>query len=261
MSRAIASALLLAGSVLAYAPVPSDGYELRGPALPKGTVLLVTDKMHCQYEGGFNHTIDKTFRVEVLAVKGRDITKQRIAWEKYLHHSGPDGAVGTSRPNPLTGRAALFEKAAGWSATLEKVTGDDRLTGERPWSTDDVYYPTRRVKVGDSWDVPEAELKEHLQHTANIRADVAKARMRFVRLAEVSGQRCAEVEMTMSIKGRYRDHALALEMNTKLVSFRSLRHGLDLKTRSEGDFAQGTGDSKMTGRQVCEYTLTIEKKP
>src|SRR5262245_41143291 len=43
MSRAIASALLLAGLVLGYAPLATDGHDLRGPKLAAGTVLLIKE--------------------------------------------------------------------------------------------------------------------------------------------------------------------------------------------------------------------------
>jgi hypothetical protein len=260
MSRAIASALMLAGLVLAYPPLPTAAYDLRGPGLPKGMVLLVTDRMDCTYKGGYRMKHDKAFRVEILASAGRVVSRQRVTWEKYLYSSGVGPRAESSTSHPLTGRTALFVRADDWSATLEGEAGTVGSL-EQPWSPHDVYHPTRRVKIGDSWDVPDEELKAHLLLTGNIRADSAKARMRLVRLAEVAGQRCAVVEGTISVEGRFKHLDDGLKMTGKFIIFRSLRHGLDLKSRDDCDFEIRRTGSTQTGRQTLEYTVRVEKKP
>jgi hypothetical protein len=282
MSRAIATALLLSGCVLAYAPVATDGHDLRGPKLAAGTVLLIKETgrltdgvLELDLGGGttkrtkMEYTTAKERRVELQAVEGRQVTKQRVEWARFDQTIRVDGGE-VEKTNQLAGRAVVSERKKGaWSSSVEAPKADDPanlLAGFYPWSADDLFFPARGVKVGDSWDVPEKELKDHYKEVLKTDLSSARAKVTFKALETVGGEPCAVVEIALKIKGTTDTDGVAMgvEATSKLTTRRSLRTGLNVRVKMESEVTTTLGGSltgKMTARESSEHTLTVAKKP
>jgi hypothetical protein len=277
MSRAIASALLLAGLALAYAPLPTEGHDLRNRRLPADTVLLIKESsrltdgvMEIDVGGGtqkmkLNTSTVKEQRVELLAVEGnRRVTKQRITWVKFDQKVDRDGEV-SDQPNPIRGRTVVFElKKGGWEPKAPDPDGP--LTGCVAWSADDVLFPARRVKPGDTWNVPEKELKAHYKEVMKADLDTATAKGRFKAVEMVGGESCAVVEVELRIKGKVEMNGTPVTMDStdRMTLWRSLRTGLNVRTTMDGSLSFSTSTPltlKMTAKQRSEHTLSVEEKP
>jgi hypothetical protein len=275
MSRAVASALMLAGLVLAYAPLPTEGHDLRNRKLAAGTVLLVKEVSRMsdgvmEIDAGgpekrkMNVSTAKEQRVELLAVEGnRRVTKQRVTWVKFSQKMD-DGAV-SDQKNPLGGRTMVFElKKGGWESKGPEEGGP--LAGLTAWSADDVLFPARRVKPGDTWDVPEKELKAHFKEVMKADLDVAAAKGRFKAVEVVGGESCAVVEVELRIKGKMEMNGSSVTIDSagKMILWRSLRTGLNVRATTDASQTLSLSKPlalKMTAKQHSEHRLSVEKKP
>jgi hypothetical protein len=277
MSRAIASALLLAGLALAYAPLPTEGHDLRNRRLPADAVLLVKEVsrmtdgvLEIDAGGGtekrkMNLSTVKERRVELLVVEGnRRVTKQRITWVKFDQKVEHDGEV-SDQKNPLRGRTVMFELKKGvWEPNADVREGP--MAGVLAWSADDVLFPARRVKPGDTWNVPEKDLKAHYKEVVKADLDTATAKGRFRSVEVIGGEACAVVEVELRIKGKMEMNGTPVTMYStdRMTLWRSLRTGLNVRTTMEGSLSFSTSTPltlKMTAKQRSEHTLSVEKKP
>lgn len=281
MRHALASALLLAGLTWPFPPAPTDGHDLRGGGVARGTVLLLeesgrlSDAILEQEVGGkrvpieMGYTAAKTARLEVLAVEGRRPVKYRVAWSRFDRALTLAGAQ-IDKESPLAGRAAVFERKAGaWSAAVEKPRPGDPanlLALVRPWACDESLYPARRVKVGQSWEVPEADLKAYFLEAAKMKLSSGKGRGTFEAVESVDGEPCAVVAFTFTLSGTTESDGTTFTTDSKdrWVVRRSLRTGLTLRGKTESESRSTLGGDlkgKLTGKESAEMTLKVDKAP
>jgi hypothetical protein len=156
-------------------------------------------------------SVDSTFESEtesdVLAVGGGRIThlREKVVSETERRSIRVGGETTTDeRPSPLTGETVDYRKAGGgWAITLvgKPPTPEqaEELKGYPPPSLYRELLPARPVAVGESWEVPPAELRRLLG--ARVRVDSGRWTMTFTRVVVVNGERCAEIAEDVEVRG------------------------------------------------------------
>jgi hypothetical protein len=285
---ALLTAALLAPLAVPRPPVPAPkGYDLRGPALEKG--LKLTLKRSSTMKDGdlemdaggakraFKVTSVETTEkeVELLAVEGRQPTRlstRVVKGENKLTYTGPGAPPEVKNANPLAGltvRSDLEKDAKGkraWKHALDKgeVTDEQRPFFDRlgAWSPEDGFFPARKVRAGESWDVGTKDLTTFAGGGPKMKGFSAKGRGKLRGVERYDGETCAVVEITLTLKGTEETGGLSLafESTAKVTVYRSLRRGINLKTTTEST-TKATSDKvkiRLSGKEQTVTTATVK---
>lgn len=244
-----------------------ETYDLRGPAPEKGHIYLSKAKMHIKNAdltikaGGqtLNLTQSMTMTGEeeekVLAVSGRTVTKSQAKVIKdtvdtVASFGGQEQKE--SKKNELQGEVIVSERTGDgkWKHTLVDTKPSDDQKKELnkrlgPESEDDLY-PAEKVKVGHTWTVDAAAMKKFF---GNSFTDIkGKMSQKFVKVEDYDGEACAVIESTGPIKAKMNDEdaKLAVELDLKSTTWRSLKTGMDVRVKYEGKIRMA-GKQKMDG--------------
>ncbi|MBA4062255.1 MAG: hypothetical protein C0501_00850 [Isosphaera sp.] len=276
-------------AVLAAGPGPADDktYDLRGPApTEKKTVVSkkkstikgadVTLKAAGQTIDGKQTLVETTEEeVKVLAVDGRQVTKAQTRVVKdeadtVLSVFGQE--MKESKKGDLHGEVIVSERTGPgkWKHRLvdnkptEKQQKElDKRVG--PENEDDLY-PPGKVKVGHEWEVDAAVLQRLLGGAIS---DLkGKMKLKFLRVEDVDGEECAVVESSGKITGVAKEDEgdLAIELDVKGLTWRSLKTGVDVRDKAEGkvkmsgkiDMDGVKADIVVSGPIVIEGTAKLK---
>jgi hypothetical protein len=285
---ALLAAALIAPAAVPRPPIPAPkGYDLRGPALEKG--LKLTVKRSAAMKDG-DMELDapdgkRTFKistvesaekeVEVVAVEGRQptrLTTRVVKGDQKLTYTGQGAPPEHKQANPLAGHtvnSALEKDAKGkraWKHTLTKgeATDEQKPYFERfgAWSPEDGFFPARKVRAGDTWDVGAKDLTTFPGGGPKLKRFTAKGRGKLRGVERYAGETCAVVEVTLTFKGTEVTGGLelAVETTAKLTMYRSLRRGITLKTTAESTTKATCDKPKMTlsGKEQTVTTVTVK---
>lgn len=264
----VLAAVATAGTVGA-----DDKYDLRGPAPAKGQAVVSNSKMVIkEAEANISvagmkvpMTMTMTFESkeerEVLDVDGRQITKmkEKVIKEGVKVEVNAFGQKNDEdKPGDLEGETVIGERSKDGKWTFKLV--DAKPTDEQakelkkkqgPESDDDLY-PTEKVAVGHTWDVNASKLKSL---TGNSMTDVkGKMKQKFLKVEKVDGEECAVIETSGKLTAKMvpeeeGDPAPNAEMELKATGWKSLKTGLEVKSKFEGKI-KIEGKQKAQGMEV-----------
>lgn len=284
---------VLAGALTASLAVPrpplppAKGYDLRGPALPRGLKLTVKRTASMKdgdmevdagagkmaWKVSFAESSEK--EVELLAVEGRQPTRlntRLVAGEQTVSYSGMGAPPEVKQANPLAGltvRSSLEKDAKGrraWKHDLEKGEpgAGQKAFFERvvAWSPEDGLFPARRARVGDTWDIGTKDLTTFPGGGMKMKGFRAKGKGTLRAVEKYQGEMCALVEITLTVQGTQQTGGLdlALEAVTKTTTYRSLARGLNLKATSETTIKASADSPKvrLVGQERAVTTVTVK---
>jgi hypothetical protein len=274
------SALLVAWGVVLGLLQPVSGlraaqdektYDLRGPALTKGQV--VHNKMVLKIQDA-----DTTLKIpgekpleikltmslvnekesKVLLVDGRSVTLCR---SKIIQDRSDITLGGSDQPDTLhgvlEGETVISERSEDgkWNHLLidtkptekHKRELEERIGIE---SGDDLY-PVEKIKIGHSWRIRAKSLTKVFDNAFT--GITGELQQKFLKVEDLGGQTCGVVETTGSVKCKMKDEDgvpnMDVEMELKMISWRSLNLGTELKEKIEGKIKL-SGPQKVNGETV-----------
>lgn len=261
---------------------PAKGYDLRGPALPKNLKLTIKTTASMKdgqlsldignnpisYKVSYTGGSEKV--AEMLAVTGRQPTHIRtrvVRDSQTAEYAGANAPPSVTTPSPLLGQTVeskLADKKWKHAVTAEKVS--DEMTAAlgrfAPWSPEDGLFPARKVRVGDSWDVDTKDLVTFAGGGVKLKGFTGKGKAKFRAVERCQGEPCAVVDYDLTTKGTQQESnvTMTLASTIKLTVYRSLRHGVTLKSVAEADIKATSEQFKlsMTGTQKTETLTTIK---
>lgn len=233
--------------------VPREaGYDLRGAApetgrvvrsvlrfqLTEGNILITVGDQSVQ--GAVEMNGLQVTEDEVLAGEGlsrvrlrylRDTLDIRRVFDREVERDSERG--------PLHGRTVMGRKSGEqWAFRLANGRPDADQSAalvELAGNYAPALYPSRRLRIGESWEVGAASMKRWLGHDL-IRSD-GRGRLTFRGLAEFGGERCAVIDATIDAVGQLEDpdgNLLELRIGMEGTIYRSLESHLDLTGTMEG---------------------------
>jgi hypothetical protein len=262
-------------------PVPKR-YDLRGPALKKGLVLVVSttsemkdaDADTVSGEGVVNRSkasgkLARELKYELLAVEGRVATRQRLTFNKATLTSTMNGVEGKV-PLGVDGKAFLCEQRAGgkWKVKLDKGSGDHMTDSLEkvltPWAPGDDWVPAERVAVGATWWRGSKALQDSFSEWGRLKDAKGRLRGKLRAVQKYRGEPCAVIDVELTIKGRTQVPGLLpmdVDVTSKVTIYRSLETGINLKAALESRFVQTTDEGALkqaTGTQKTEILTTVK---
>jgi hypothetical protein len=251
---AVGLAVLLAGGLGLTRAAQDEAYDLRGPAPKKGQVYHTTMKMTIKNADLTLKVAGQTLKLKqtmvvtgeeeekVLAVEGRQVTRSQARVIKDHLEMTDDAGETEKHPGELEGEVIISERTGEgkWKHSLvdtrptdkQKKELDKRLGPEN----DDELFPEGKVKVGHVWTVDAAAMKKFF---GNAFTDIrGKLNQKFLRVEEVDGEKCAVIEAAGPIRGKMKDDdgdgLLDVELDLKATSWRSLKTGVEVRSKFEG---------------------------
>jgi len=287
-SLALLAAAVAAPLAVPRPPVPAPkGYDLRGPALDKGLKLTIkrsstmkdgdmevdapTGKL--SFKVSSSETTEK--EVELVAAEGRQPTRlstRFVKGEQKATYTGQGAPPEVKQANPLVGqtvRSVLEKDAKGKRAWKHELAKGELSDEQRPyfdrfgaWSPEDGFFPARKVRVGETWEIGANDLKTFPGGGAKMKGFSAKGQGKLRAVERYGGEMCAVVEITLTVKGTQQNGGLALsiESTSKMTVYRSLRRGINLKTTGETT-AKATGDKPkltLSGKEQMVTTVAVK---
>jgi hypothetical protein len=271
---AVGAAVIVAGAVNVTAGRQDEAVSLRGPAPKKGQVTTSKSLFKIKNAdvtinfGGMKLEAKQTLTateeedVKVLAVDGRQATRvqTRVVKEKVDAVTSLGGQdMDDSKDGELQGQIIISERTgpAKWKHSLvdtqptekQKKELDKRVGPEN----DDDLYPEGKVKPGHTWEVDATALQKVFGGA--ITDLKGKLKMKFVKIEDLDGERCAVIEAAGKITGVAKEDEgdLDVELDMKGTTWRSLKTGLDVKDTASGKMKM-SGKIEMDGAKV-ELTL------
>jgi len=263
--------VLVFGGTLGLGRAADDEtYDLRGPAPKKGQVSVNKTTFKIKgasvtiNAGGMKLDAKQTLvateedEVKVLAVEGRQTTKAqtRVVKEQVETSTSLGGMdMDDKKAGDLEGEVIVSERTGEgkWKHTLvdtkpsakQKKELDKRVGPEN----EDDLYPAEKVKVGHTWTVDAAALQRVFG--GSITDLKGKLKMKFVKIEDVNGEACAVIESAGVIKGVAKEDegTLDVELDMKGTTWRSIKTGLDVKDKAEGNIKM-SGKLDMDGAKV-----------
>jgi hypothetical protein len=225
-------------------PGPQKGQAFRSETkvvLTNGTVVVHAGAE--RLEGACSMTMTNIEDDEILAVEGRQVTKQRttVITDDISRSVQIDGEKdsGTER-GPLVGEKILCERKDGkWKNALIGKEPTEKQKKELkffdPAENKDELYPEGKVKPGHTWKVDAAHLRKLLSPRCT--ALFGEASITFVRTTTLDGESCAVIYLSMNIKGRLLDddnNEASITLIVKGPEYRSLGSGYNVKSSLSG---------------------------
>ena len=268
----------LAGAALLLIALPSapavpqgePTYDLRGPAPVKGQVIRETTKMTLKdgtmtikvagekLEGKISMEGEAEDEVELLAVDGRRVTKastKKLKDEMKITMELGGEKMTETETDDLAGQTVISEWVKdGWKNTLKegKPTEEQEkaLKDFIGPESDDPIYPDKKVGVGAQWDIDAAALGK-LLGSSRVTNVSGKGKGKFQALEKVNGEPCAVIHMDIQLKCKMPsdDKEMDVELNGKVISYRSVKTGMDLKYKFEGK-GRFAGDMEEAGMKI-----------
>ena len=272
-------------------------HDLRGPGPVKGTVLtsesvatikdatvVIRSGQAELVVGTVTMDLEKTSRLEILAVDGRQATRTRLLISKdTLRSRGTvnDEKTDVTRPSPLTGKPIVGE----WTGTKWKHTLEKGERWFRPWTEaerdklDDLsgyhsgaaFYPAAPVPVGHRWDGDAEAIRQALLPSAKRGEVTGKASSVFRGLETVGGERCAVIETELTFKQMVdaRGKKGSMSFTGKRTAYRSLKSGETVKEEIDGRvtlvFEQESdgvkGEVEISGPMTGRDTVSVTRRP
>ena len=281
MKLAVGMSLMMAG-VVHLSARDDEAVELRGPAPKKGDTTLSKSVFKIKdadvkltvagmkLEAKQTLTATEEEEVKVLAVDGRQATKVQTKMLKEKVDSstslGGGDPMKDTKEGELQGEVIISErsKEGKWKHSLVDNKPNDKQKKELDKrvgpENDDELYPEGKVKVGHAWTVDASALQRIFG--GSIQELKGKIKMKFLAIEEVDGEMCAVIESVGVIKGVAKEDEgdLAVEMDMKGKTWRSLKTGLDIKDKASGTLKM-SGKVEMDGVKVdlvLEGPFTID---
>ncbi|MCE9529578.1 MAG: hypothetical protein K8T89_00325 [Planctomycetes bacterium] len=281
--------LCLAIGIPTISVAAEETYDLRGPGPKKGQVtrdvskftmknadMAVTIGGGVKLEGKMDMVTTTEKEEVVLGVEGRDVTKIRtkLLKDEVKRKTTLGGETEEeTEKKALAGEFIFSERVKDkWKHVLEDNTPNDKQKKElkdfdNP-ENDDELFPKDKVKIGHTWDIDPIAFKKVI--SSKLSEATGKGKGKFLRLEKIDGEECAVVEMDLDIKGRIKDEDsdFKVEMKGKLISFRALATGLDMKYTIEGtakfdgkvDEDGQKANLMFSGKMLGEGTSKLVKK-
>jgi hypothetical protein len=280
--------LLMVGPVASVPLLAADDiYDLRGPAPKKGQKFVdrtvttmkkadITVKIGgIELEGKMDSVHTSEEEVEFLAVDGRNVTKQRTRIikdeDKRKINLGGDEEDETQK-GELVGEIVFSELTKdGWKHSLEDTKPSEKQLKElKSFSepiSDDELYPEQKIKVGHEWEITPEAMKKVLG--TKVIKIAGKGKSKFLRIEKVGNEDCAVIETNLEFKAtvKERDNDIDVEFKGKIISHRSLKLCIDVKSFQEG-MAKYAGiieedgmkvDLKVSGKETTESKTEVKK--
>jgi hypothetical protein len=266
---------------------PADEYDIRGPAPKKGQVVVSKSTFKINNAavkvsvGG--NTLDMKQSVtattheetKALEVEGRQVTRAqtRVVKEQLETRTNLGGMDKTETKSlDLEGEVILSKRVgdAKWQNSLADTKPSEKqkkLLDKRlgPESQDDIY-PEGKFAAGHTWTVDATALKRAFG--GSITDLKGKMNMKFAKVEEVNGEQCAVIESSGKITGTAKEEEgdLAVELELKGTTWRSLKTGVDVKDKASGKIkmsgkidAGGMAlDLVLTGPVVMDGTAEVK---
>jgi hypothetical protein len=257
--------LVLASLVCAPASVWAAGdetYDLRGPAIEKGVVIREAGSASMKdgkyklaliarageeappvmIEGSVNISFAGDSELTFLAMDGREAMKIETKLIKRSVES-KFGVMGQETTNSkkweIEGATIISEFDKGkknWKSSLKEGEPTEEQKKELEnlgaWTSEDLLVPAEKVKIGHSWENSPALIGKKLLGWKFSNGG-GKGRSKFVRLEKVGDEQCALIESEIDVAGRCKDEDdqdLTVSLKGKVLFYRSLRFGVDIKT-------------------------------
>lgn len=261
------TAVLLAGVSFAQ----EETYDLLGPAIKKGETLRLTSKMVMKgadmtievagqtLKGKADMTGVDEERVTILEADGHLITKTRtdVVKDKVTTKRSILGdSEEQTEDGPLVGRfitSTWDKKEKDWKNTLEGKAPTEKQTEELdtylPLWHEEALFPKEKVKVGHKWEPPIEDWGTAFG--GKMKNIEGKVESTFTKVMDFKGQKCAVIESTVKFKGRLpkEKEPLDVVIEGKLISYRSLKTGLDVEETFKGEF-EFSGELNEDGMKI-----------
>ena len=281
---AIAVLVGLIGNVCAA----DETFDLRGPAPKKGQSFKDTMKFSMKdaevsiglgdvkLEGKMDMTSIAEKEEEILGVDGRNITKLRTKLLKddtttKMAFAGM--MQNDTKKKSLVGEIIFSELKDGkWKHVLEDTKPSDEQAKElknfdNP-ENDDELFPAEKVKVGHAWDIEAKAFKKLFGSRVTDAKGTGKGK--FLRTEKIGDDLCAVIEMDIDLKAKMKEdeNEFDVEMKGKIISFRSIADGLDVKfsingtAKFDGTVNEDGMKAKLvfSGKMAGEGTAHFKKK-
>lgn len=261
--------------------------ELRGPGPQKGQTVHTETKIRFNHgqivvragrqrtEGTCEFSMTTVEDTELLEVDGRQVTKLQstISTDENSHAMQIEDKKdsGTDR-GPLMGEKILRERVDGkWKNTLvgKEPTAKQKRELEflAPLENEDELFPEGKVKPGHTWKADAARLRKFFG--SRFTALSGDSSMTFERTANLNGEYCALIILTLNLKGKVLDeknNELNFELTAKGPTYRSLTSGYDVNSWLSGSMKlTGTVTSggqrvqaEMVGPVTVESLVTVK---
>ncbi len=258
---------ILVGASFHISARQDEAVDLRGPAPKKGevtvskTVFKIKNADVKLTAAGMTFDVKQSMtateedEVKVLTVDGRQATKvqTKITVEKIEAVTTLGGNdMNENKDGDLHGEVIISErgKDGKWKHSLVDTKPTDKQKKQLdkrvgPENEDDLY-PEGKVQVGHTWTVDASALQRVFG--GSITELKGKLKMKFVKIEEVNGERCAVIEAAGIIKGVAKEDEgnLDVELDMKGLTWRSVKTGLDIKDKASGKLKM-SGKIEMDG--------------
>jgi hypothetical protein len=207
--------------------------------------------------------------IEILAVDRQKVSKFRtkhIKDESRVESTVAGNSETETKPDDLAGAVVISERRDGkWTHRLEKGEPTDKqrqALGDLPDWDDEEYIPAGKQPLGKSWDCDIASLQRLI---GGIKGPSGNLKSTFARLEKYRGELCAVIESKGRLKGK-QENGVGMEFDLKIVEYRTLSRGVDVKTSAEGTLVitqtakQGDAEVKTEGKGPFTIEQTIEPK-
>lgn len=265
----IGSILFLAGALQLSARA-DEAVDLRGPAPKKGEITASKSSFRIKDAdvtitvGGMKIDAKQTLtaseeeETKVLAVEGRQATKVQTKMikesvETITEIGGQE--MKDTKAGDLDKEVLISErgKDGKWKHSLvdNKPTDKQRKELDKrvgPENQDELY-PEGQAKIGQTWMVDASTMQRIFG--GSITDLKGKIKMKFAKIEEVDGQRCAVIEMSGVIKGIVKEDegTLNVELDMTGTTWRNWKTGVDVKDRAKGDIKM-SGKIEMMGTKL-----------
>jgi hypothetical protein len=277
LAGGLAALLSLAAGVGKTTAQDDKTYDLRGPGPTKGQVFLTKQTLKIKDADTTLKIMGMTLKVKVtmdvvgeeeqkvLTVDGRNVTKSQSKIIKERADVSTDlGGMNMTQtmPTELEGEVVISERIGEgkWKHSLVDTKPTDKqkkeLDNRNGIENDDDLYPAEKVKVGHSWKVDAKALTKLFGNSfTEVKGEL---KQKFLKIEDVGGEECAVIESTGLVKGKMKDEdgqpTLDVEMDLKVISWRAVKTGVDVKEKFEGKIKLA-GTQKIDDAKV-EITLS-----
>lgn len=269
----------------ANASPSKQGYMLQGEhKLNKGDVLRaeaqttlqdgnikVTIHTGKEIDGKWSMETNKIIEQEVLESDESGATKLKYNIIRDIKKMSQNLAGKSNEKddsNPLTGKNIIKEKKSNlWSFRLENgdptTEESEALEKLEKRSNDDKFpYPSRKVSVGDTWDIPKNKINTFFGGDAPVQS--GSGSQTLMEVLNYKNKKHALINVAVKVKSAPDEKGMTMEMSIEGQYYRDLENFInvdsDMKGQTKGSGELSTADgNKMSMIMEGPSTMTATK--